>query len=195
MASVIAALGNARAFSKTVLVIGGTSVAVAVAAVAGFGALQQFAPREAKVVETAVFDPRGAKSIDERENAWDQAIGVIRESPLLGKGPGWSNDNLMFGHAHNLYLQAWVDAGIPGVTGACILTLAVFLRLGRTALGIVLLRRAGAKIGEKDLLQTGAAVGMLIAVLGNSMSASFDTVTFTSFSLMVALCFRNWMRS
>lgn len=192
LALLLASLGNARAFSKTVLTIGGLSVAVALAAVAGFGALQQFAPREAKVVETAVFDPRGAKSIDEREDAWEQAIGVIKESPVLGKGPGWSYDNLMFGHAHNLYLQAWIDAGIPGVAGACILTLGVLLRLARTARGIFLLRRSGAPLGEKDLLQTGAATGLLIAIFGNSMSASFDTVTFTSFSLMLAFCFRDW---
>lgn len=192
LASFIAALGDARALTKTVLTIGGLSVAVALAAVAGFGALQQFAPREAKVVESAVLDPRGAKSMDERENAWDQAIGVIEESPVLGKGPGWSYDNLMFGHAHNLYLQAWVDAGIPGVAGACILTFGVLLRLARTALGIFLLRRTGAPLGERELLQTGAAVGLLIAIFGNSMSASFDTVTFTSFSLMLAFCFRDW---
>ncbi len=192
LASLIASLGNARAFSKTVLIISGLSVAAALAAVAGFGVLQQFAPREAKVVETAVLDPRGAKSIDEREDAWNQAIGVIEESPLLGKGPGWSYDNLIYTHAHNLYLQAWVDAGIPGISGACILTFGVLLRLGKTARGVFVIRRSGAELGEKDVLQTGAAVGMLIAIFGNSMSASFDTVTFTSFSVMVALCFRNW---
>ena len=192
LAVLIASLGNARTFSKAVLTISGMSVAVALAAVAGFEGLRQFSPREAKVVEDSLLDPRNAKSVDERENAWDQAIDVIKGSPILGKGPGWSNENLMFGHAHNLYLQAWVDGGLPSVSGACILTLAVLLRLGRTARGVVFIRHSGAELEEKDLLQTGASVGLLISVLGNSMSSSFDVVTFASFSLMAALCFRDW---
>ena len=60
---------------------------------------------------------------------YEAALGVIRESPVSGAGLGTAavqefikSNNLYHGdapytHAHNIYLEVWVEAGILGVAG------------------------------------------------------------------------------
>lgn len=60
---------------------------------------------------------------------YEAALGVIRESPVSGAGLGTAavqefikSNNLYHGdapytHAHNIYLEVWVEAGILGIAG------------------------------------------------------------------------------
>jgi putative inorganic carbon (hco3(-)) transporter len=64
-------------------------------------------------------------SIGERMNYWRGAWGIIRAHPLTGTGlgsfdlPGYSF------YAHNIFLQFWAEAGIPGVLSFFWLVVAV----------------------------------------------------------------------
>jgi O-antigen/teichoic acid export membrane protein len=100
--------------------------------------------------------------------AWPAAIGMIRAHPLLGCGMGtWRDVAPAFApkaaadvvgeaatervHAHNILLHAAAERGIPAA-----LALAVLLG----ASGLVLLRRAGSRLGPEAGFWIGAAAAL-----------------------------------
>ncbi len=70
-------------------------------------------------------------SVNTRKAIWDGIFDMIGDKPVLGYGTGFDNVRQMlhnvYGvkqpHAHNIFLEAWVENGIPGV----LLLVAVFL--------------------------------------------------------------------
>ncbi len=63
----------------------------------------------------------GASSVKERWDIFDQAIGLIKESPFLGYGPGsysYMNDGIDAGsnYPHNLELELLMTGGLVGLT-------------------------------------------------------------------------------
>ncbi|MEK6732830.1 MAG: O-antigen ligase family protein, partial [Candidatus Omnitrophota bacterium] len=67
-------------------------------------------------------------SITQRMNYWRTAIGVIKDHPFLGVGPGNFQEVFLkykiglstnTRYAHNIFLHMWAEAGILGFAGVC----------------------------------------------------------------------------
>ena len=161
-------------------------VVLAVAGFFGVQVLEEISPREAKTIENAVLDPGGTKSLDDRENVCDEAVAAIRRFPLTGVGPGRSEFYLTYTHAHNLFLQHWIDAGLAGFIGICLVTVAVFWRafelLGRAL-------RARGPLSEDASIRVLAGLALVMSICANSMSASLTTAVMTAFVVFIGIAF------
>ena len=179
-----------------VLVTCGSAVAVtAIAAVLGYFALELLftvAPRDAQVIHEAIYSPGHVKSMDVREDVWDEAIRYVQQSKWIGYGPGWASDNLMKNHAHNLFLQMEIDTGVIGTFGMALL---VFGCIWRAFELIGQAFRAPSRMSEALTMRFCSIVAVLIYIGGNAMSDSFGTATIPSFCIFAAYAFVNgeWM--
>ena len=153
---------------------------------AALNVLQETMPREYKILDEAIFDPGGVKSLDVREEVWEQAWGYARQHPYLGLGPGVSNDLLIKNHAHNLFLQMHLDTGIPGVIG---ITLVVIAALWRAAQLARASRLHAGPIGIDQSLRYTSGVSMILYLCGNLMSDSFGTATIPAFVVFAGIAF------
>ena len=176
--------GGIRKFLRATAIVAILSALLLAAAVSAFRVLQDYAPRDAQLLADALIDPKNAATVEDRENVWAEAGMAIRQRPVLGWGPGWSENNISVTHAHNLYLQVWIDAGLCGLSGAVLLTLSALIRLGTAARSMI---RAGINPPEFLILQSACAVGAVIALFGNSMSSSLHTGTFVPYAFLVAI--------
>lgn len=175
-----------------VIVTCGSAVAIAaIAAVLGFFALELLftvAPRDAQVIHDAIYSPGEVKSMDVREDVWDEAFRYVQQSKWTGYGPGWASDNLMKNHAHNLFLQMQIDTGVTGTCGIVILVFGCLWRLielfGRAF-------RAPPHMTESYLMRLCSIVAVIIYIAGNAMSDSFGTATIPSFCIFSAYAFVN----
>lgn len=159
---------------------------LAVAGVFGVKVLEEIAPREAKTITNAVLDPGGTKSLEDRENVWDDAVDAIRRHPFTGIGPGRSEDYLMHNHAHNLFLQHWIDAGLCGFIGIWLVTAAVFWRAFELFARAL---RARGRLSEDASVRVLSGLALVMSIFGNSMSASLTTAVMTAFVIFVGLAF------
>ena len=157
-------------------------------AVAGFNVMSTMMPREAKLIEDAIFDPRGVKSLDVREDVWADAWQYAAVNPLMGLGPGRAGEMLIKKHAHNLFLQAHLDTGLLGLAGICLIVLAILWRAAQLTREAM---RAGAGIGDDEAVRLTSGVAMVIYVIGNLMSDSFGTATIPVFVIFAAFAFVN----
>lgn len=179
----LVSVGTPRSFIRALGIVSVLCVFMLGVAFAAFRILQDYSPRDAAVIENSLLDPRNASTVEDREDVWAEVQQAIKHRPFSGYGPGWSEDNISVTHAHNLYLQAWLDAGILGVAGACVVTLAALFRLCGVFLEIL---RSG-KPEPANLLPALASVAMVFSLLGNSMSSSLHTATFVPYAIAVAL--------
>jgi O-antigen ligase len=140
--------------------------------------------RETAVMTQFITDPTGVKSVEDREGVWDEAKEAIGGSPVWGRAPGWSLENMRLGHAHNLYLQQWIDTGLIGLGGVIILTFGVLIRLGEL---VAQTAKRARPMNDALRLDIACAVSLLIGVAGNSMSSSFHTATLVPFCLVLAV--------
>lgn len=140
----------------------GVALAVLAALWVGQGATPG-ALRDSEILDTSTFVFR--------QRMWHYALLLVGDFPLTGVGMGGFNTALadLYGYsafaqpsAHNLYLQAALDLGLPGLAAFLALTVAAFARAG---VGLRRMRAAG------DDLWPLAAGGMagLAAVLGQGM--------------------------
>ena len=159
---------------------------MAVAGTFGVKVLEEISPREAKTIENAILDPGGTKSLEDREDIWEDALDAIHRQPLLGVGPGRSEDYLMHGHAHNLFLQHWIDAGICGFIGIWLVTAAVFWRAFELFARAL---RARGPLTEDASIRVLSGLALVMSILGNSMSASLTTAVMTAFVIFVGIAF------
>ncbi len=179
-----------------VFVTCGSAVAVAaIAAVLGYFALELLftvAPRDAAVIHEAIYNPGDVKSMDVREDVWDEAFRYVQQNKWLGYGPGWASDNLMKNHAHNLFLQMEIDTGVIGTFGMAMLVLGCIWRAFELA-GQA--SRAPSRMSETLTMRFCSIVAVLIYIAGNAMSDSFGTATIPSFCIFAAYAFVNseWM--
>lgn len=181
-------LRTAATFARSLIIIILVAAGLAGIGTTALNLLYEFAPRDAELFENAIFDPQGVKSLDDRHDAWEEAIAYIKDRPLLGMGPGWGEENLLHQHAHNLMLQLWLEAGIAGLIGMCLIILAILLRAWHVARDIIGTRT---RLTETQTIQALAVIALIISLMGNAMSSSLNTATMTVFVLFLAMSFVN----
>ena len=146
--------------------------------------VQTFSPKDFQLMTQLTTDPTEVKTLLEREDAWGEALDYIRESPWFGKGPRWTEEHLMFQHAHNMFLQHWIEIGIWGITGVIILSIGVIVR-NFEVLSLALSKHQ--VIDNEFRLQIAAGISLLAALIGNSMSSSLSTGTMVPFCIVLAI--------
>jgi putative inorganic carbon (HCO3(-)) transporter len=142
-------------------------LAIAAAATAAVVVLLTQAPGAVVSRAAAVLDS-GNSSIQDRLSFWRSAVGIFRDYPALGSGPG----TFAFVHgkyqgryyaqdAHNLYVQALAEVGVVGF-------LAFAVMLGSlAALGVRAVRKARGR--EEFGLIAGCALGLLAFFLHSAV--------------------------
>ena len=141
-------------------------------------------PRDFQLITQLTTNPTEVKSLLEREDVWNEALNYIRESPWFGKGPGWTEEHLMYQHAHNMFLQHWIEVGIWGVTGVILLSIGVIIR-NFEVFSLALSKRQ--VINNEFRLQIAAGISLFAALIGNSMSSSLHTGTMIPFCIVLAI--------
>ncbi len=177
--------------AKTVATLGTSIAAAAIAAILGYFALElmfQFAPKDAQVISNAVFNPGEVRSMDVREDVWDEAWRYVQSNPYMGYGPGWASENLMRNHAHNLFLQMEIDTGIVGTVGMALLVLGCLWRFCEL---VGQAFRAPSRMSESFLMRLCSGVAVIIYIAGNALSDSFGTATIPLFCVFASYAFIN----
>lgn len=103
-------------------------------------------PSPAQFFYGKIGTPTGGTLV-ERQGLWTQAIFLIRQSPLVGIGPGayprvapnaplYPQDakGVVFQHAHNLFFQVALDSGIIGLAAFSVSLLFAFIAASRAYL-------------------------------------------------------------
>jgi hypothetical protein len=184
--SLALSLRNPRKLIGTV----GVAVGIAVFLSATFGlaydSLRSMSPKAAKVLEDALLNPAEAKSVNSREVIWETAMRNIRDHPLVGLGPGQAVNALGIDHAHNVLLQLYLDGGLAGFIGICLVIGAVFLR---TADLLWSEFRSRDEIDDARTLRMLAGISLVTYSLANAMSDSFSTATMPAFLFFAAIAF------
>lgn len=184
--SLALALKNPRKLVGTIgLALG---LAIFLACTVGFAldALRDVSPKAEKTLEDALFNPSEAKSVDSRAEVWETAVRSIKAHPITGLGPGQAFNVLGLDHAHNLLLQLYLDAGLPGFLGACLVILGVFWRAAELLRAEIFAR---GEITDERMLRLLSSLATVIYILANSMSDSFSTATMPSFLFFAVLAF------
>jgi len=130
---------------------------------------------EQRAVETAI----GSLSLTGRVSIWERAIACVRASPLLGCGLGAfrtldadvaaaiSPFDVGTPHAHQVFLQAATDLGLPGLIAYLAMLISAWRQswqLYRRSLGV----------------QRGMAIGFLATLLGSHIYGLADVVALGS---------------
>jgi len=184
--SLALSLKNPRKLLGTLAMTVGLAVFLVLIAGLAMNTLNDYSPKAAKTLENALLDPTEARSVDSRQEVWDTALHIIRDRPLFGLGPGKSLDALGIAHAHNMLLQAYLDAGLAGFVGMCLVVLGI---LGRA---VELLRaelRSRGEISDEQRLRLLSGLALVIYLFANSMSDSFSTATMPVFMFFAAITF------
>jgi O-antigen ligase len=179
---------DAKKFLRALGLIGICAVVAVFVVGIALQILQTQGQRDFQGMSQFVEDPTSMRSLDDRQIAWDEALEYLSDSPWLGEGPGWAPNHLIFLHAHNLYLQAWIDVGILGLLGAIAITLGILIRSWEVVHAVV---TREIPFDNDARLQIAVAIGLIAAVFGNSMSASLQVETLVPFSLLIGLNFSN----
>lgn len=178
-------LNRRGAFLHSLFLVAMLAGVLGTLAVLGLGVARELAPREMQTVEKTFEDPLNAKTIQQREDVWEEVFESLKKHPIIGLGPGWSENNLVLTHAHNLYVQMYVDAGLAGFVGILCVTLAVLLRSWEA----LRTRRSGEDIADDGRIQVMASVALVVSLLGNSMSSSLTIGTMTVFVVLLGIAF------
>lgn len=184
--SLALSMRNPRKLAATAALATGVAVFLALTLGVAMSALSDISPKAAKTLEDAAFNPTEARSLDTREEVWTGALEIIRAHPITGLGPGKTLDALGIAHAHNMFLQLYIDAGFAGLVGMCFVTLAVLWRAAEL-LWEEFRRRAPTT--DAQLLQLLSGLALVTYVCANSMSDSFSTATMPVFMFFAALAF------
>jgi len=146
-------------------------VAIAAAATAVMVTLLTHTPGTVVMRSAAVLDS-GSSSIQDRLSFWQSAVGIFRDYPLTGSGPG----TFAFVHgkyqgryyaqdAHNLYLQILAEMGIVG-------TIALVLVL--TSLGALWLRALRrSRRSEEYALMAGVGLSLIAFFLHSAVEMNW----------------------
>jgi O-antigen ligase len=121
------------------------------------------------------FAPREERdgSAESRFTLWQDCLIIIMEEPLLGVGPqNWPLVAERFGwprgkEAHSLWVQMTAEVGVPGV-----LFLLLFYGLTIKRLWPIARRR----LPDTDVTSAMVATGIILAIVGFSVSAQFVSV-------------------
>lgn len=184
--SLALSIRNPRKLAATAALAMGVAVFLALTLGVAMSALSDISPKAAKTLEDAAFNPTEARSLDTREEVWNGALEIIRAHPITGLGPGKTLDALGIPHAHNMFLQLYIDAGFAGLVGMLFVTFAV---LWRTSELLSEEFRRRTPTTDAQLLQLLSSLALVTYVCANSMSDSFSTATMPVFMFFAALAF------
>lgn len=171
------------AIAVAVLVFAGGMIA---AGTVGLEVMYELAPRNAKYFEDAFLSTSDSRAIISREEIWEDAIDHIRDHPALGLGPGRTHDVLINNHAHNLFLQMWLDAGVAGELGVLLVVVGVFWGAGRVIRPAL---RLGGTPTDEQVMRILSGIAIVDYVIANSLSDSFGTATMPVFVVFAAFAF------
>jgi putative inorganic carbon (HCO3(-)) transporter len=131
-----------------------------------------------------LFSTGAITSWQGRVQVWSRALAMTRDFPLAGIGMGTFDQvtgalyplslggrNVTVGHAHNLFLQAGVDLGLPGLIAYLALWLVAAFSVWRAY-------RALRRQGRLALAALAAGLGASLAAL--AVHGLFDAVTWGS---------------
>jgi len=139
------------------------------------------------------------KSLEYRLQYWTGALGVVREHPIFGTGPGNFRQHYLrfklpesseeIADPHNLILDLWTSGGLLALVaflGCVVFAVAPFLRR-RTLAAPDERPPQRADIAPWTGVLPGAAIGFLLAVLAPILSGSGD------FDVWPILLFAGWL--
>ena len=184
--SLLLAVGNPKKLVATFIGLAVLATGMVAGGAVGLEMMYRLSPRNAAYVEEAIFNTGDSRAMVSREEIWGDAIDHIRKNPLFGLGPGRTHDELLNNHAHNLFLQMWLDAGVAGELGVLLVVGSVFWRAGQIIRPA--LRRRGAP-SEEEIMQRLSGVAIVTYVIANSVSDSFSTATMPVFVLFAGFAF------
>jgi O-antigen ligase len=184
--SLVLSLKNPRKIIASLFLAVGLAVFVALTLGLAMNTLQSFSPKAVKVLESAFSNPAEADTLNSRGEIWETAIQNIKAHPLTGLGPGRALEALGIEHAHNVFLQMYLDAGLAGFCGILCVFWGVFRRTGEL---ILLELRTSGEIDNDRMLRILSCVAMVTYIFANSMSDSFSSATMPPFIYFAALAF------
>jgi O-antigen ligase len=184
--SLVLSLKNPRKIIGTMALAAGLAIFVGLTLGLAMNTLQSFSPKAVKVLDNAFSNPAEADTVNSRGEIWATAIQNIKAHPVTGLGPGRALEALGIEHAHNVFLQMYLDAGIAGFCGILCVFWAVFRRTGEL---IFLELRTRGEIDNDRMLRILSCVAMVTYVFANSMSDSFSSATMPPFIYFAAFAF------
>jgi O-antigen ligase len=118
-------------------VAGIAGVVIIVGALLPTSALTDAAPTLARVHETITSTGSGERSLQRRFLIWSLAAEMIAESPVFGHGGSQLRfaQHAGFKRAHNAWLDAWLDGGLPAAVAMLLVTALVLKRTVETLRG------------------------------------------------------------
>jgi len=116
---------------------GAVTLAIMAAAFTPVSAVLGGAPTVSRVQETVEGVGSGQRSLARRLLIWSLALEMIQEQPVFGRGGSQLRfaQHAGFKRAHNAWLDAWLDGGLPAALAMLVLTGLVLGRAWRTLLG------------------------------------------------------------
>ncbi len=118
-------------------VVIGVGLAIAAAVLAPTDLLVKSAPTVGRVQETMTSTGSGQRSLERRLLIWSLAADMIAESPVFGRGGSQLRfaQHAGFKRAHNAWLDAWIDGGLPAAVAVMLVTVLVLRRTWLTLAG------------------------------------------------------------
>lgn len=118
-------------------VAGIVGVIIVAGALLPVSSLTDASPTLARVQETITSTGSGERSLQRRLLIWSLAAEMIAESPVFGHGGSQLRfaQHAGFKRAHNAWLDAWLDGGLPAAVAMLLVTALVLKRTVETLVG------------------------------------------------------------
>ena len=135
VAGIIAAITLGTLLCRSWLIAGTVGLALAMAAVVWTGEISG-PPSVARFADLVEQRGSGRYSVARRMQIWSVAGDLIERSPVIGWGGAQLryHQRLGFNRAHNAWLDAWLDGGLPALAAMGLVTTIVLRRAWWTAL-------------------------------------------------------------
>lgn len=144
----------------------------------GLYSLREFSSTYVERMERAVMNPFESSTIQERFYRQEFAWNAIRSEPVTGIGITRSDQLMVGSHAHNGFLQLWMQEGLLGAFGV------VFLFAGSLICGGIFTIKAYKLRREDVLLKAVCFIAAISYIAANQLSSSFGTATLAPFSVI-----------
>ena len=163
------------------------ALAIFIGLLAGIYYLQTFNSYYYEQLTSFISDPNDSDSTTSRLTMWEDAVDCGLTNPLFGIGGGNAGVCVPYSHAHNVFLNYFLEIGLTGFVGIIVFfwTCVYILTLAGRACDRQIRRSA-------DVVLSYRAIGLLILaelafIVSNSSSDSLSTATMPTFWMFVAL--------